>query len=186
MSSAIVSAKKGTSFFRGALFHSCHLAMNGSVEPALSLFDFLELLECAARLALLRGTDRLVLGADLLVLGADLLLLHADLLLLQAPALGVVSGASILVLGTLRVVLDTLDGLSHALLFAPALGQDGARQGQHEDEDPQSTDDETTMRRCHKFSFHFLSMSRKPPCLGGFPARIHPLPSAGIIGRKTQ
>ena len=69
--------------------------MNGSVKPALSLFDFLELLEGAARFALLRGTDRLVLGADLLLLGADLLLLHADLLMLQAPALGVVLGTSI-------------------------------------------------------------------------------------------
>ncbi len=94
-----------------------------SVKTSLAPLDFLELLEGATRLALLRGTDRLVLGADLLLLGADLLLLHADLLLLQAPALGIVPGASVLILGALRAVLDALDGLPDTLLLAPALGR---------------------------------------------------------------
>jgi hypothetical protein len=124
-----------------------------SVKSALSLFDFLELLECASRFALLRGAYRLVLGADLLLLDADLLFLHADPLLLQAPALGVVSGTSILILGTLRVVLDALDGLFHALLFAAALREARAGQGEHQDETPQRADDETTMKCCHTFSF---------------------------------
>jgi hypothetical protein len=127
---------------------------SAAVKVSLSALDLLELLEGAARVALLRGADRLVLGADLLLLGADLLLLGADLLLLQAPALGVVPGATILVLGALRAVLDALDGLPDTLLFAPALGRGAPWHAENETETDHDED-----RQPKKNVRHVISLS---------------------------
>ena len=127
-----------------------------AVEVSLSALDLLELLEGAARVALLRGADRLVLGADLLLLEADLLLLHADLLLLQAPALGVVPGAPILILGALIAVLDALDGFPDALLFAPALGRGAPCSANNETETDQDEDHHTKISVRHVSSLSDL------------------------------
>jgi len=124
-----------------------------SVKTSLAPLDFLELLEGATRLALLRGADRLVLGADLLLLGADLLLLHADLLLLQAPALGVVPCASILILGTLRAVLGALDGLPDTLLLAPVLGRGAPGGAKNETETDYDEDRQPKISVRHVFPF---------------------------------
>jgi len=125
---------------------------NLSVKSALSFLYFLELLEGAARFVLLWGTHRLVLRADLLLLETDLLLLNADLLILQASALCVVPGTSILILGALIAVLDAFDGFLYTLLFATALGGNGAGKNENGERTGRKKNHESAMSSSHNTS----------------------------------